>query len=171
MRTAWLFFKIFISSKYLSLLLRFYLGFLFMYASMSKISNPAGFAEVIASYQIIPYWSVNLFAVSLPWIEFVCGLFLIIGLRTQAVTLIVSLLLVAFTIGIFINLIRGVPIDCGCFSNVGRKISWWHIPRDLLYLIFAVQVFLYDRLYLLHRQGIICNRIEPNMYHFYHKTV
>ena len=171
MRTSWLFFKKIISSKYLSLLLRFYLGFLFMHASMSKISNPAGFAEVFASYQIIPYWSVNLFAVALPWIEFVCGLFLIIGLRTQAVTLIISLLLVAFTIGIFINLIRGVPIDCGCFSNAANKISWWHIPRDLLWLIFAVQIFFYDRVFLLRRQGIIGDSIKSNVYHFSHKIV
>ncbi len=161
MTSLWLFIKHIITSEYLSLLLRIYLGFIFIYASMSKLSSPAAFAEAIAFYQIVPYWFVNFFAVVLPWIEFVCGFFLIIGLRTRSVTCVISLLLIIFTVGILINLMRGVPIDCGCFSNAGNRISWWDMLRDLLWLLFAVQIFFYDRVYLLRRKGLIGSTIEP----------
>jgi len=148
-----LFSKRIICSKYLSLLLRFYLGVLFIYAGMSKIPSPAEFAEALAFYRIAPYWSVNFLAVALPWIEFVCGLFLFIGLRTRTVTCVISFLLVTFTIAILINMIRQTPIGCGCFGDSSLRISWWDVLRDLICLLFAVQIFCYDKIYLLHRKG------------------
>ena len=151
MTKQWLFLYKFISSNYLSLLLRYYLGFLFITVGVSKISHTSGFAESVASYQIIPYWSVNFVAVALPWVELVCGMLLVIGLRTRAVAVIISILLFTFATGILINLVRGSTIYCGCFSNLGDKISWWDIPRDLLWALFAVQIFLFDRNLFQHR--------------------
>jgi hypothetical protein len=56
-----------------------------------------------------------------------------------------------FTAGILINLVRGSPINCGCFGNLKDRISWWDIPRDLLWTLFAVQIFLFDRNLFRHR--------------------
>ena len=154
MTKLWLVFKQIISSEYLSFLLRYYLGFLFITVGVSKISHPSGFAETLASYQIIPYWSVNFVAIALPWIELVCGVLLIIGLRTRAVTIIISILLITFATGILINLMRGSPIYCGCFSNAEDRISWWDIPRDLLWALFAIQIFFCDRIFLVRREWI-----------------
>ena len=148
MTKLWLFLKQIISSKYLSFLLRYYLGFLFITGGISKISYPSGFAETLVSYQIVPYWSVNFFAIALPWVELVCGVFLIIGLRTRAVAVIISILLATFATGLLINLIRGAAIYCGCFSNAGDRISWWDVPRDLLWVLFAIQIFFFDRKFL-----------------------
>jgi uncharacterized membrane protein YphA (DoxX/SURF4 family) len=152
MTKLWLFLKQIISSQYLSFLLRYYLGFLFITSGISKISYPSGFAETLVSYQIVPYWSVNFFAIALPWVELVCGVFLIIGLRTRAVAVIISILLVTFATGLLINLIRGASIYCGCFSNAGDRINWWDIPRDLLWLLFAIQIFFFDRIFLLDKK-------------------
>jgi uncharacterized membrane protein YphA (DoxX/SURF4 family) len=148
MTKLWLFLKQIISSKYLSFLLRYYLGFLFITGGISKISYPSDFAETLVSYQIVPYWSVNFFAIALPWVELVCGVLLIIGLRTRAVAVIISILLVTFATGLLINLIRGAAIYCGCFSNAGDRISWWDVPRDLLWVLFAIQIFFFDRKFL-----------------------
>ena len=153
MKNFWSFVTQIVKSEYSALVIRFYIGILFIYASMSKIPYPAEFAQALASYQIVPYFAVNFMAVALPWTEVICGLFLVIGLRTRAVSFIIGSLLIVFSIGISINLLRDVSISCGCFGNAGDQISWWDVPRDLFWLLLTVQIFFYDRIYLLRRRA------------------
>ena len=134
-----------LTHRYLALILRFYIGGLFIYASMYKINYPAEFAEMVASYQIVPYWAVNIFALVLPWIELISGVLLIAGIRSRSAAVIIGLLMIMFTIGVFINLIRDAPINCGCFQAVGEKISWRTIGRDIIWLIMTIHVFFWDK--------------------------
>ena len=56
----------FLSNKYLLFLFRIILGFVFIYAGILKISDPAGFSEVINNYKLLPLLFVNFFAITLP---------------------------------------------------------------------------------------------------------
>ena len=150
MNSIWLLLKRIISSEYLSVALRMYIGILFLYASMEKIPYPAEFAEALASYQIVPYWVLNFVAVYLPWVELTCGLFLIIGLSTRAASSVIAFLLVCFIIGQTVNLIRGIPISCGCFENAGDPINWWDILLDLGWLLLNVQIFFFDKIFRIY---------------------
>jgi len=149
-----------LKSEYLSLLFRYGVGVYFIYASMSKFPLPAQFAENVANFRIVPYWTVNFIAVLLPWAEMVGGLFLILGLRTRAAASILALLLVVFTIGVAINVVRGSPITCGCTDTVGEPVSWWKVTKNTGVILLTLHVFFFDRLLLLRMGGMFRKRLR-----------
>jgi putative oxidoreductase len=85
-----------VTNKYLAFLFRLYIGGLFIYASLYKINYPGEFAETIASYQILPYALIGVSAVILPWVELVCAVLLVLGVRAKAAALILAGLLSVF---------------------------------------------------------------------------
>jgi uncharacterized membrane protein YphA (DoxX/SURF4 family) len=130
----------------LSLVLRLYLSGVFIYASLHKINFPAEFADNIAGYVIVPYWLVNPLAVFMPWLELVCGLFLLAGVRVRAASLLIGGMLIMFTLAVIVALVQDTPIGCGCFQSVGEAISWWTVLRDLVWLGMSAHVYRYDTL-------------------------
>ncbi len=147
-----------ITSEYLSLVLRVYIGSIFITAAMAKLPYPAEFVEALAAYRITPYVFVNFAAVVMPWVELICGLFLIMGLMTRAVASIIAMLLVAFTVAVIINLFRGTPISCGCFDTVGEEISWWTIARDVSWVLLTLQIFFFDRVLQIRRDNLFSRK-------------
>jgi putative oxidoreductase len=141
-------------SKQAAFVLRMCVGFSFLYASSSKIPYPAQFAEATASYRLVPYWFLNLGAVILPWLEFVCGLFLVIGFLSRASAILIGFMLILFNIMVLINMYWGAPITCGCYDTVGEPIGWQKITENAIILIFTIQVYYCDRLFIFRRGGL-----------------
>ena len=140
-----------VTSEYLALVLRIFVGYYFIYASMSKIPYPAQFAELLAAYRIFPYLFVKLMAVVVPWMELVTGLFIIIGLRNRATAILIMLSYIGFNVSIGLNILVGSPITCGCYDTVGEPISLAKISKNTIWFLFTLQVFLYDKLFLLRK--------------------
>jgi uncharacterized membrane protein YphA (DoxX/SURF4 family) len=107
-----------LSSLPVQVLCRFILGGLFIYAGIHKVADPHGFARIVHNYQLLPDTLVTLLAVVMPWVEIMAGLFLVAGIFKRTSAVVLSSLLIIFTIAISINLIRGLDFDCGCFSTV-----------------------------------------------------
>lgn len=159
------YFRHIVMSKYLALVLRICVGSVFIYASMSKIPYPAQFAEATANYRLVPYWLLNLGAVILPWVEFVCGLFLVIGFMTRASAILIACMMILFNVMVLINMIWGAPITCGCYDTVGEPIGWRKILENVIMLIFTIQIYYFDRLFILRRGGLedpARNRVTPH---------
>ena len=148
---TWKFLKSIPASPYLSLVLRVYVGYFFLYASLSKIPYPAQFAEAVAAYQILPYWFLNFGILVLPWIEFVSALFLIIGIRTRAAAAVIGLMLIMFGVMVASAIYWGTAITCGCYDTVGEPIGWKKFGELLVLLAFTLQIFFCDRLFTFGR--------------------
>jgi putative oxidoreductase len=137
------------ASPYLSLLFRWCLGVIFVYAGFVKIADPLGFALALYNYHILPPWMINPLAICLPWVEVIIGASLLAGVMIPGGALVVSGMLVIFAVAIGISLIRGLDIACGCFSTSAsaEPITWLAVVRDLLLLGMGVHILLFDQGY------------------------
>jgi putative oxidoreductase len=138
-----------LASPFLSLLFRWFLGAIFVYAGLVKIADPLGFALALYNYHILPGWMINPLAIYLPWVEVMVGAGLIAGIMISGGALVLSGMLVVFAMAIGIGLIRGLDIACGCFSTSAsaEPITWFYVIRDLLLLGMGVHILLFDQGY------------------------
>ena len=135
-----------VHSSWAELVARWFLGATFIYASYSKILAPAVFAKIIYGYDLFPAVLINLFAITLPFIELIAGLALIVGVYPRSAAVIINAMLVAFITSLSINIIRGHEFDCGCFAINAESQSTFSGPliiRDFIYLALGVYIFLY----------------------------
>ena len=137
-----------LSSLPVQVLSGFILGGLFIYASIDKIVHPHAFAKIIYNYQLMPDVFIYFMAVTLPWVEIVAGLALVAGVYRRPAAVILSSLLVVFSIAISINLLRGLNFDCGCFSTVTTEAGSDPVGlliRDILMLIPGLIIIFFHR--------------------------
>ena len=134
---------------WLALPARLYLGVVFIMACVHKILHPELFAMDVATYQFLPLALVNVFAITLPWVELAAGLMLVAGLRARAAALLIGLMMIAFMVALGAALFQGLDMSCGCFASSAvadeDPISWLTMARDGGWLLLAVYVLLFDR--------------------------
>lgn len=132
-------------SKIIYIVARVILGAVFIYASWDKILHPAGFAKIVENYRILPPFLVNIPAIFIPWIEFLCGVFLIVGIFVGGSSLIIFILLIFFIFALSSATLRGIDTACGCFSTSFEtsKVGIERIIEDLVLLIICIYVLVY----------------------------
>ncbi|OQX87168.1 hypothetical protein B6D60_04425 [candidate division KSB1 bacterium 4484_87] len=125
--------------------LRMVVAGIFIYAGVIKILNPASFADQVDNYRILPYFLVAITAVVLPWLEVICGILLLTGRWRAASSLILLGLSFIFVLAVASAMIRGLDINCGCFSveGEGEKIGASKVIEDVL--LFAANFVLFRR--------------------------
>ena len=130
----------------MSMILSIGLGAVFIAASVDKIVYPAEFAKIIHNYRLLPGFLINLWAITLPWIELACGLLLVLGFYREGALSVIVFLLIVFMIAIGINIIRGVDLTCGCFtvSEAARSNAWGTFIRDSWLLAAALFIYFFD---------------------------
>ena len=142
-----------LTHPWLTIRVQIALGALFVAAALPKIIDPPSFAHMIYNYRILPAGLINISALTMPWLELLAGLALILGIWVRPARWIIGAMLVVFIIAISINLARGNAIDCGCFdvSAAGKthdeqiRDMWMVIIRDIGMLLMVAQLTLAER--------------------------
>ncbi len=102
------------------------IGILFISAALPKVGDPAAFAASVHNYRLAPASSEHFVAMTLPWIELVAGLSLVLGVSRRAGAVVTVGLMVLFTGVVAQAWLRGLDFECGCFgtadaTRVGAK--------------------------------------------------
>src|SRR5438128_4988741 len=99
-----------LTNPWLTIRVQIALGILFVAAALPKIIDPPSFAHMIYNYRIVPAAAINVMALTMPWVELLCGLALIIGVWRRAALGLIAAMLIVFIVAIGINLGRGNAI-------------------------------------------------------------
>ncbi len=131
-------------NEYLIFIARLIVGAVFIVVGVSKIADPNLFAKEIANYRMLPEILINSVAIVLPWIELICGVLLILGVRLRASAAVIFVLLLLFNIMVATAWARGLNIDCGCYSHIARQTVG--LPKllentGLMLLTFLIYLF------------------------------
>ena len=136
---------------------RIFLGFVFAYAGFSKLTEPVeNFRGVIAEYRVIPYVFIPAVSLVMPWIEFVSGIFAVIGYAPRASSLILAVLCGGFllVLGSSQLLLDSAPVTCGCFGQGGL-----HLTVRQVFLLDAVNLAFGLKLYSLRDHPFSLDRL------------
>lgn len=137
-----------LGNKYFLVSIRIILGFVFIFAAISKAAEPEAFAKAIYNYKLLPLFLINILAITLPWIELSAGLLLVFGVSVKENSAILSGMLLVFIIAIAISLARGLDINCGCFGTVdGSKVGLMKILENVGLLFLGLILIMYDSKY------------------------
>ena len=126
-------------------LVRFSLGFIFIYAGFSKLLDPKAFAKVLSQYDLIPEGLLAPVSIGLPALEFLAGLGLIFAIRGSLS--IIFGLLITFVIVLWYGILHNLNIDCGCFSpeEIQSYTSLRHaLYRDIVMIAAAIYLYVSD---------------------------
>src|ERR687887_557597 len=97
--------------------------------------------QAVRNYRLVPERAGELIGRTLPAVEVAAGALLAVGLGVRPVAALLALFLVAFSVAVAVNLLRGRTIDCGCFGPVAEKqITWWTVARNLVLTAAAIVV-------------------------------
>ena len=125
-------------SRQVILTCRIIMGVLFVFAAMSKIGDVGTFSQQIHNFKMVPIWSENLFAMTLPWVEMFAGLSLLLGIRPRSGGMIVTALMAVFVAAVVVALFLGLDIDCGCFGTAqATEVGLAKLSENLGMLILA----------------------------------
>jgi uncharacterized membrane protein YphA (DoxX/SURF4 family) len=130
-----------IQNKHILLFFRFVVGGVFIWAGLSKIFDPLGFAQNIANYRIFSQALSLFLALIMPWMEVICGLLLVLGIFRETASFMLSGSLVVFLGLIIVTLVRGLDIDCGCFGSLSRSVDFKLLLIDCALLFFSLNIF------------------------------
>jgi len=110
---------------------RIALGIVVAWAALAKLSDLAAFSSQVHNFRVLPIWSENLVAMTLPWIELVAALSLLLGVQSRSGALVATGLLAVFTVAVALAVARGLDFQCGCFGTAdATRVGWGKLLQN-----------------------------------------
>ncbi|TAL67669.1 MAG: DoxX family membrane protein [Bacteroidetes bacterium] len=131
-----------LNNDYLNLAIRILIGGLFIFTAISKLADLSVFTKEIDNYNIVPMYLINMFSIILPWVELLCGFFILTGIRVRANAVLSIGLYSVFIIAILIAMLQGLSINCGCHTKIlADKVGFAKVFQNSGLLILSVYLF------------------------------
>lgn len=127
----------------ISFIARFGMAWVWMEAGVHKLGKTLDMTQAIKGYGIFtPEWAGYLATVIGP-LEVIGGVLLLLGLFLRRSSIVATIVLLLFMVGIAQAWARGLDIDCGCFGydaqNPDRGMDYAKtLLRDAAYLFLTV---------------------------------
>lgn len=127
----------------LSTLIRLGLAAVWLVAGVPKLGDINQNYLAVRAYEVFPDGVAEIIGGVQPFVEIALGLLLLAGLGTRLVAGLSAVVLVIYIVGIIQAWVRGLSIDCGCFSSGGQVAAGetqypLDIARDVGFLVLAV---------------------------------
>ena len=120
---------------------RFGLALVFLLSGLAKLPRRDEFTRAVRNYRLVPERVGEVAGKTLPPVEVAAGALLALGLGVRPVAVLLALFLVAFSVAVAVNLLRGRAIECGCFGPIAAsRITWWTVVRNFVLTGAAVVV-------------------------------
>jgi uncharacterized membrane protein YphA (DoxX/SURF4 family) len=122
-------------------------GGIFLVSGLAKIADPVRFLLTLREFQLLPGALESFLAVYLPWLEFLLGLCVVLGVLHRTSALMIAGLNGFFIVAIGSVMARGIEVDCGCFGLLADVL---HLPdladgkaivRNLVLMGMCLQIF------------------------------
>jgi hypothetical protein len=126
--------------------LRLFLGALLVYSGLVKLYDPIAFLDIVYKYELVGERGGIIAALLIPIIELSVGASLVAG-SSRAGAMTAFALLLLFAAAQTSAWMRGLAIDCGCFSGSanGNLVGPWTIARTSLLGAVALAVLTLER--------------------------
>lgn len=119
---------------------RLALAGVFDWAAYTKLRDPwMIFAMEIDAMHIVPGAMVEFLARSMPWLELLIGVLLLLGIQTRVAASVATALLGVFFTTLLVLYLRGFQGDCGCFG-AGEQLGPKTLARDGALLALSIWV-------------------------------
>mgnify|MGYP003299938501 CR=1 FL=1 len=132
-------------AKIMTTVCRILLGMVFVFSGIVKAIDPVGTQIKFTDYLLAFGWdgllmdsTLLIFAVLLAGIEFLLGVYMLMGVFSKGTTLLLFLMMLFLTPFTLYTAIKNPVEDCGCFGDALILTNWQTFEKNLLLLVMSI---------------------------------
>lgn len=123
---------------YLTLAVRLLVGGTLIFSGVTKLTEHSEFVTIVNSYDLLPEVLGTKYAMVLPWLEFIFGAYLILGIQIRLSALVSVLMAISFTVANINVIVRGDEHCASCFGDVLTLPVAYSLSIDMLIIMAGV---------------------------------